>query len=136
MSGFMIERLMKIPKDKVWERVCTFHAPPCTDCAIDVIKEGDAARNDIGMERKITFSGGMTAHERIVDVNPECSFSYEMTRIPAKKYLGYAEFIEKDGNTLVHWSGDFKPLFPGAGFIVQRIAKKNINQILDDLEKK
>ena len=136
MRTVSVERIINAPLDKVWEVAGNFGESPGSSIEITVEKEGDSNSNGLGMERTIHFLNQKAkVYERLESFDPPNSFTYSiLSGAPVKSYLGKAGFSTSGNNTKVKWSGIFAPKIPGLGWLIGIMAKKNINDFLNELE--
>jgi hypothetical protein len=129
-----VNRIINASLEDVWKEVSSFGEPVGT-INVALRSPGDPAKNGAGCERVITF-GNRQIHELIEEVEPKRSFSYSiLSGAPVKAYHGQAEFLRNGNRTSVHWSGEFTARIPGTSWIVARQSKKNINTLINELER-
>lgn len=134
MSRIEVWRTIDAPLEKVWRNISNFQKP-IGKIAVSPLSNGDPSRNGVGTERMITFQN-RTMRERIESVEPGKSFDYDLVAgTPTKAYHGHAEFMRNGNQTDIRWLGEFKPRIPGSAWLIRKNAKKNINLLLDELEK-
>ena len=135
MAYFKLERTIHAPLEKVW--AAADFTKSCDPLPMQVAKEGDPALLGVGFERAVS-ANGMKVVERLVAIDPPHSYSYTMVSgVPVKEgYLGKAEFTEKDGATMITWSGIFTPKIPCTGWLISFMTKKTINKIIDAIDEK
>jgi hypothetical protein len=134
MAMVEVNRTINASLDDVWKEVSSFGNPVGT-INVTVNNPGDPAKNGVGCDRVITF-GNRQIHELIEEVEPKRSFSYSiLSGAPVKSYHGQAEFLRNGNRTSVHWSGEFKAKIPGTSWLVARQSKKNINTLINELER-
>lgn len=135
MAHFKLERTIHAPLEKVW--AAADFTKSCDPLPMEVAKEGDPALLGVGFERAVS-ANGIKVVERLVSIDPPHFFSYTMVSgVPVKEgYLGKVAFTEKDGATVITWSGVFTPIIPGTGWLITFMSKKTINKIIDAIAEK
>lgn len=132
MKSVHVERTIHVPCEAAWKTATDFHHAPIPSWNIEVIREGDAAHHEIGLER-IIREGRREMWEKIVNVEPSHVFEYELTGGGLKEYHGRAQFIPKGESTEVRWTSTFETKIPGMGWIAKNVVIKNINHFIDGL---
>lgn len=132
MKNITVERVINVPQEKVWAKASKFLESPGPSISVVVEKKGD--KNGVGSERTISFKNSKVS-ERLESIDPPNYFTYKiLSGAPVKSYLGRAEFKPKGNTTVIKWSGAFTPKVPGTAWIIGIVAKRNINQFIDELE--
>lgn len=133
MKFVRVERTIPVSADRIWSAISDFHRPPCHDMRMSVIKEGDPEHGGEGLERTLVMSH-VKCLERIESVAARHQLTYQLFNPLLREYHGRAELIPHGNQTEIHWSGDFEPKLPLTGKLLERVARKNINMIIDELE--
>lgn len=129
-----LTRKTTLPLDKVWSLLSDFTGSPSPAFPVVVHEKGDPKYNGVGTIRTITI-GKITVMERLEAVTPSHSFMYSiLSGSPVKQYLGKWVFREEKDFTIVQWSADFKPKFPLIGWIIAKVTKRVVHQIIDQIE--
>ena len=129
-----LTRKTKIALDKIWSLLSDFTGSPSPAFPVVVHEKGDPKDNGVGAIRTLTI-GKITVMERLEAVTPSHAFMYSiLSGSPVKQYLGKWEFREEKEFTIVRWSADFKPKFPLIGWIIARVTKRVVHQIIDQIE--
>ncbi|WP_319406975.1 SRPBCC family protein [uncultured Desulfosarcina sp.] len=99
-----------------------------------VHEKGDPRYNGVGTIRTLTI-GKITVMERLEAVTPSDFFMYSiLSDSLVKQYLGKWEFSKEKDLTVVRWSADFQPKFPLIGWLIAKVTKRVIHQIIDQIE--
>ena len=135
MASFVVERTVDIPIDRLWSVLGDFARSPCPDISVTSDTPGDPKAGGVGTIRTITI-GRVCVREIIETVDPPHGFTYRiLSGVPVKEYLGKALFEDKDGRTLIRWSGVLKPKIPLTGNLCCWAAKRAVNQLIDSIER-
>jgi hypothetical protein len=137
MAKVTVQRTINRSLDKVWEVAADFMKSPGKSITVIPGKAGDPAVNGIGCERTIMFGKSSPIQERLEAINPKSSFEFSIVSgAPAvKSLLIKAEFAVNNGVTQTKWTGTFVPKNIFLCLIIHMVIKRNINMILDELEK-
>jgi len=129
-----LTRKSKIPLHKLWSLLSDFTGSPSPAFPVVVHEKGDPTHNGVGTIRTLTI-GNITVMERLEAVTPSDSFMYSiLSGSPVNQYLGKWKFRKEKDLTIVRWSADFKPKFPLIGWIIARVTKRVVHQIIDQIE--
>jgi hypothetical protein len=130
-----VERVIPISSEKVWASISDFSYFPGESNTVVINQAGDPNAHGAGTIRTIT-SGNREFVERIETIDPPHFFTYSLlSGAPVREYHGRAEFNAIGNQTKVRWSGTFKPVLPGTGWILAWMTRKIIQGIIADLEK-
>ena len=134
MTTANITRKTKIPLDKIWSLLSDFSGSPSPAFPVVVHEKGDPGNNGVGTIRTLTI-GKIAVMERLEAVTPPHSFAYSiLSGSPVKEYLGRWAFREEKDFTIVRWHAEFKPKFPLIGWIIAKVTKRVVHQIIDQIE--
>ena len=87
--------------------------------------ESEAQGGGEGVGAVRAFNTGVTRSlEETVRCDEPDVFEYRLLKskvVHVRDYTAKVSLTEKDGGTLVTWTGSFRPLFPGSGWLWRRI---------------
>ena len=130
MNHLRIVRSLDAPVGRVWAVIGNPGVSPGP--GVDVKIERPGAPDGKGLRRAVKV-GRVTAHEEIIQVGPGHTLRYRMTKgAPVKDYVGSVALAESpSGGTRVTWDAEFRPIVPGAGWLISRITERTLNRVLD-----
>lgn len=132
MPSFELERRIHAPIDTVWE-VLTDHRGYVKWAGVDesvLEREGTSDPNGVGAVRRIKKGIAGVTEEIVASEKPR-TFSYKVVAgPPVRDYLAVVNLTAAGNDTVVHWTVRFEPKLPLTGFVVKRVVKKVVGDLL------
>ena len=98
-------------------------------------QQGDPAPNGVGAVRVIRDRGVAVEEEVTAFEAPKLLVYRMLAGLPARDYHGEVSLAEGDGDTQLCWSVRFRPLIPGTGWLLGRLLRRKLQDILGRFER-